>query len=65
MEKKRLINMIGALAILLIYPIVLLLTVDFSQPMASTRFILTCFGIFLAVYFAIALPAHFLTKKLG
>lgn len=56
--------MIGALAILFIYPIVLLLTVDFSQPMASARFILICFGMWLAVFFAIAIPVHLLAKRL-
>lgn len=58
------LNMIGALAIFILTPVVVVLTVDFSKPIAPVRFVLTCVGIFLVVYFAIAIPVHLLTKKL-
>jgi len=63
MERKKLVNMIGALLIILLGPLVIILTMDFSKPMSTVSFILNVIIRFLIVYLAIAIPVHFLTKE--
>lgn len=63
MERKKLINMIGAFLIILLGPLVIILTIDFSKPMSTVSFALNIIIRFLIVYFAVAIPVHFLTKK--
>jgi len=63
MERKKLINTIGAFLIILLGPLVIILTMDLSKPMSTVSFALNIIIRFLIVYFAVAIPVHFLTKK--
>gem|GEM_PF-2551819 len=63
MERKKLINMVGALLVIILGPLIIILTMDFSKPMTTVSFVVNIIIRFLIIYFAVAIPAHFLTKK--
>ena len=55
--------MVGALLVIILGPLIIILTMDFSKPMTTVSFVVNIIIRFLIIYFAVAIPAHFLTKK--
>lgn len=64
MQKKKLVNTIGALLIIILGPLFIILTMDFSKQMSTIDFVLNIFIRFIIVYFVIAIPVHFITKNM-